>query len=286
MHFVLGGTTRLGPKGRAVSLTIHTPDSTEQSGSRYQVRAVHRTVELLQAVAEDNGRGKTLSGLAQRAGMPEPSALRYLATLVQRGLVEYEGSREQGRYRPGLGLFALSEHAIGHPDIRALSLPYMQPLLERYQETVNLAVFRQRRLVIVEVLQGTRSIRLGARVGEQDRLRSSALGKAILATLPDAEVLALLHEEPLGRFTPRTITTDCNMLKEIHTIRARGYAIDEEESEVGLRCVGVAIPGRFGQTFSLSISGPSHLFSGDAIGQAGAVLCDVKQKLAVRLNNL
>ena len=265
-----------------MSTTISEPGDKEQAASRYQVRAVHRTVELLQAVAEDSGRGKTLSALARRARIPEPSALRYLATLVERGLVEYEGSREQGRYRPGIGLFALSEHAIGHPDIRAVALPYMQPLLERYQETVNLAVLRQRRLVIVEVLQGFRSIRQGASIGEQDRLRSSALGKAILATLSDEEALALLHEEPFGRVTSRTITTDVQMLTEIHTIRARGYAIDEEESEIGLWCVGVAIPGRLGQTLGLSISGPSHLFSRDGTSQAGAVLCDVKQKLAVK----
>ena len=251
----------------------------------YWVRAVDRTVQLLRTVAEDGGRGKTLREVARRAGMPEPSALRYLATLAELGFVEHDCGGEQGRYRLGFGLFSLAERAIGNPDIRTLAFPHMHRLLERYEETVNLAVFRQRRLVIIAVLEGLRSIRQGARVGEQDRLRSTALGKAILATHDDKEALALLRTEPLEPCTPRTITTDDAMLKELRAVRRRGYAVDDEESEVGLRCVGVAIPGRSGQPFGLSISGPSHLFSREVVREAGPVLCEVKRKLAAQLNS-
>jgi DNA-binding IclR family transcriptional regulator len=240
-------------------------------------------VKLLEAIAED-ARGKTLGEVARRAEMPEPSALRYLSTLTARGLVEHEGNGESGRYRAGIGLFMLAEHAVGYPDVRSLVLPYMQQLLERYQETVNLAIFRQKRLVIIEVLEGLRSIRQGARVGEQDRLRSTALGKAILATYEDDEALCLLSSEPIERCTPRTITSTDEMLRELGRIRSRGFAVDDEESETGLRCVGVAIRGRPGQSFGLSISGPSNVFSNAVVNQAGPVLYEVGQVLAARLN--
>ena len=246
---------------------------------RYWVRAVDRTMELLGAVAEDGGRPKTLSEVARKADMPKPTTLRYLATLVELGFVEHEQGGEQGRYRLGVGLFSLAERAIGNADLRGLALPHMQRLLERYEETVNLAVFRQKRLVIIEVLEGLRSIRQGARVGEQDRLRSTALGKAILATYPDAEALELLHDEPTVRCTARTIMHDKDMLRELKSIRARGYAIDDEESEIGLRCVGVAIPVYSGHAFGLSISGPSHVFTKDLAKEAGPVLCSIRDKL-------
>jgi IclR family acetate operon transcriptional repressor len=255
------------------------------SGSRYRVRAVDRTMQLLNAVAKDGGRGKTLAEVARSAGVPEPSALRYLATLAAGGFVEHEGSGEHGRYRLGLGVFMLAERAVGNQDLRAIALPHMQRLVERYEETVNLAAFRQKRLVIIEVLEGLRSIRQGARIGEQDQLRSTALGKAILATHSDDEALALLRDEPIEQCTSRTIIKEDQMLAELYATRARGYAIDNEESEIGQRCVGVAIVGRPGQTFGLSISGASHLFSLDVAHDAGPALCTVAQQLSEQLTS-
>jgi IclR family acetate operon transcriptional repressor len=273
--------------GRRSTLTrrdvVRQPAEVEpDEGSRYWVRAVDRTVGLLEAIAE-SGRDKTLAEVARHAGMPEPSALRYLATLSARGLVERHGTGEQSRYRLGLGAFVLAERAVGNPDIRSLALPFMQTLLDRYQETVNLAVFRQRRLVIIEVLEGLRSIRQGARVGEQDRLRSTALGKAVLASYSDKEALALARAEPAVKRTANTITTDTALLKELSSVRARGYSVDNEEDEVGLRCIGVAIRGPHGEPLGLSISGPSQVFSAEVVRDAGPVLCQIAGELSSRL---
>ncbi len=221
-------------------------DDGADGADRYWVRAVDRTIELLEVLAESDGRTKTLSEVAHLSGMPESSALRYLATLAGRGVVEHDGMGADSRYRLGITLFSLAERALGNTDVRALALPLMQGLLDRFQETVNLAIFRQRRLVIIESLEGLRSIRQGARVGEQDRLRSTALGKAILAAFADNEVLTLLRAEPVERLTARTITGNDAILDELGVVRDRGYAIDDEESEVGLRCVGVAITSRPG----------------------------------------
>jgi IclR family acetate operon transcriptional repressor len=251
---------------------------------QYSVRAVERTAKLLEALAEGNGRPKTLSELAKQAGMPEPTTLRYMATLCRLCLAEHQGDGNLRHYRLGIELFTLAERSVGTPDIRTIALPFMRELRDRYQETVNLAAFRQHRLVIVEALEGLRSIRQGAQVGDQDRLRSTALGKAILASYPDEEALALLREEGPATFTPKTIVTDRAMLRELRTIRDRGYAIDDEESEVGLRCVGIAIQGRRESRFGLSISGPSHLFTLKAAHDAGSVLINVGESVALQLN--
>lgn len=252
--------------------------------SQYFVRAVDRAMQLLEAVADEAGRGKTLSEVARRAAMPEPSTLRYLTTLEGRGYVEHVGTGEQGRYRLGLGVFMLAERALGNWDLRAIAMPYMQRLLDLYGETVNLAVFRQRKLVIIESLEGHRSIHQGARVGEQDLLRSTSLGKAVLALHSDEQALALLRDEEVKRSTPKTLLDDGAMLRELRTVRSRGYAIDDEESEIGLRCVGVAFRGRGDQKFGLSISGPSQLLTRDIVRKAGPVLCEVGRELTVRLN--
>jgi DNA-binding IclR family transcriptional regulator len=251
---------------------------------RYWVRAVDRTIQLLEVLAESDGRTKTLSEVAHLSGMPESSALRYLATLAGRGVVEHDGIGADSRYRLGITLFSLAERAIGNTDVRALALPLMQGLLDRFQETVNLAIFRQRRLVIIESLEGLRSIRQGARVGEQDRLRSTALGKAILATHADNEVLTLLRAEPVERLTARTITGNDAMLDELAVVRERGYAIDDEESEVGLRCVGVAITSRPGPAYAMSISGPASILTLERAHEAGPALARAGLELRTRLH--
>ncbi len=280
----VGGAADCEEEGDTTKVTVATDEPGANTKGPYWVRAVDRTVQLLEVIADDGGRGKALAEVARRAGMPEPSALRYLSTLVRRGLLEREGKGEQSRYRLGLGLFVLAEQAVGKPDIRVLALPHMRWLVERYQETVNLAVFRQARLVIIEVLEGTRSIRQGARVGQQEQLRSTALGKAVLATCSDEEALSLLRLEVLEKSTPHTINTDEGMLRELRGIRSRGYAVDNEEHEIGLRCVAVAIPFR-GQSFGLSISGPSHLFSREVVRAVGPDLCNVGAELAARVNS-
>jgi DNA-binding IclR family transcriptional regulator len=249
----------------------------------YHVRAVERTLVLLEAVASDGGRGKTLSEVARTASMAEPTTLRYLSTLVRRGYVEHEGSGERVRYRLGLGAFMLAERSIAKSDVRGVVLPRMLELRERFGETVNFAAFRQRRLVIIEVVEGRRSIRQGARVGEQDRLGSTALGKAMLAEHPDEEALALLRAEGAERLTPNTIVDEAAMLRELRSIRSRGYAVDDEESETGLRCVGVALSGRGSERYALSISGPSHLFTKEVVRAAGPVLCAAAAEVQAQL---
>jgi IclR family transcriptional regulator, acetate operon repressor len=259
-------------------------DVSPGSGVRYSVRSVERTVQLLNALADGRGRPKTLTDLAQRAGMPESSALRYLATLSQLGLVERAGAGLQGRYQLGIGLFRLAEHAVGKPDIRVIALPFLRRLLDRYRETVNLAVFRQHRLVILDALEGLSTIRHAARVGDGDRLRSTALGKAVLATFPDEEAIEFLREENLPACTPNTIMSDGDMRAEFKLIRKRGYAIDDEESEIGLRCVGVSVLGTRGNVYGLSISGPSHLFTVSLAHEAGPVLVAAREEIERKLD--
>jgi DNA-binding IclR family transcriptional regulator len=259
-------------------------DDGADGADRYWVRAVDRTIQLLEVLAESDGRTKTLSEVAHLSGMPESSALRYLATLAGRGVVEHDGVGADSRYRLGITLFSLAERALGNTDVRALALPLMQGLLDRFQETVNLAIFRQRRLVIIESLEGLRSIRQGARVGEQDRLRSTALGKAILATYADNEALTLLRAEPVERLTARTITNNEAILDELGVVRDRGYAIDDEESEVGLRCVGVAITSRPGPAYAMSISGPANILTVERAHEAGPALACAGLELRTRLH--
>jgi IclR family acetate operon transcriptional repressor len=242
----------------------------------YAMACVDRTVAVLGALV-GNHEGLTLAEVARRAQLDEATALRYLRSLASHDLVTRD--EKSGRHSLGLGLFQLGQQAGGIADVRKLALPHMERLLEQFEETVNVGYAHQHRLVVIEVLESKRSIRKGATVGEVDVWHASALGKAILSSLPESQAVEILDSEERIRYTERTKVEIGDLLDDLRVTRERGFAIDDEEFEEGLRCVAAAIIGyRGAPSHALSISGFAPRMSsrgivermGAAVAQAAA----------------
>jgi IclR family acetate operon transcriptional repressor len=203
----------------------------------------------------DNPR-QTLSGVSAVCGMEPSTATRYLRQLVAHGWLERDD--ETRTYSLGTRLVEIGKAArTAHP-LRQAVLPYMQDLLARFDETVNLAVHQSGEIVIIEALESGRSIRRGATVGDRDGWFVSSLGKSILAHLPEDQVLGLLAAHPPRRLTDHTLVRRETILADLADVRARGFALDDEEAEIGLKCVGVPLRDHHGRvTHALSISGPA-----------------------------
>jgi IclR family acetate operon transcriptional repressor len=149
----------------------------------------------------------------------------------------------------------------------------MRELLARFDETINLAVHRSGEIAIIEALESGRSIRRGASVGDHDDWFVSSLGKSILAHLPEQEVLDLLSTHRPVRRTPNTLVDPDSILADLAEIRSRGYALDDEEADIGLKCVGVPIRDHRGCfTHALSISGPAARIDAQLDEIAGALI--------------
>lgn len=248
------------------------------------VQAVQRTLRLLQDLGDAGAIGAPLAALARSAGLSEATALRYLRTLVDGEFVEYD--EPTARYRLGLGVLVLGERALGDVDPRPLVLPQMERLRDEWGHTVNLAAFRNGRIVLIEVMEGNRSIKKGAQVGEEDQLHSTALGKALLASLPRERALALLADHGMPATTEHTITSAEVMADELDRVAARGYATDEEEAELGLRCVGVAIRDRRGApSYGISVSAPVQAGDRDDSAEIGEALVEAARELSRRLGH-
>lgn len=197
-----------------------------------------------------------LADLARGAGLSEPTALRYVTSLATHGLLERDAAT--GRYRLGTRLFELGQKALRARDPRAIALPLMVHLQSHFEETVNLAMRHGDDLVLIEVLESPRSIRKGARLGDRDCWHASSLGKAVLAHVDREEAREVLERQERLQFTSSTITSVERLLDELETVRARGFAIDDLETESDLRCVGAAILDRQGTPqYALSIAGPA-----------------------------
>lgn len=199
---------------------------------------------------------QSLSQVAAACGLEPPTATRYLRQLTEHGWLERD--HESKEYRLGIRLVEIGRAARESRPLLSVVRPHMRQLLDRFDETVSLAVHEGDGIVIIDGLESRRSIRRGANVGERDSWFVSSLGKAIMAHLPPTEVARLATAFPFVARTPNSIRDADALMTELEQIRQQGYSVDDEESEIGLKCVGVALCDPSGQySHALSISGPT-----------------------------
>jgi IclR family acetate operon transcriptional repressor len=247
----------------------------EEPKSVGSIRAVNRVVAILELFQES--KELTMSEVARATGLSESTVFRYLGALAEHRWLVAERS---GGYRLGIRVFQLGQTAVANLDIGRVSLPYMEALLDEYDETVNCAIFQSDTVVVIKSLESSSAIRRGASVGQQDYLFSSALGKSILAHLPLEEVMRLQTDVEMKPLTERSIVTIGELVKDLAQVRARGYSLDDEESEMGLMCVAMASYDAFGfPRYALSVSGPTDRIRlaierglGESVARAAAEL--------------
>ncbi len=225
----------------------------EETKSVGSIRAVNRVVAILELFQESQE--LTMSEVARATGLSESTVFRYLGALTGHGWLVAERS---GSYRLGIRLFQLGQSAVANLDIGRISQPYMEALLGEYDETVNCAIFQSDAVIVIKSLESSSAIRRGASVGEQDYMFSSGLGKAIAACLPTEEVFRLQAQTEMKQLTERSITSLDELLEDLRRVRARGYSLDDEESELGLMCVAAASQDSLGfPRYAISVSGPT-----------------------------
>jgi IclR family acetate operon transcriptional repressor len=249
----------------------------------YSLDSVARAASVLEAL-EQLGRC-SLDQVAGATGLSESTALRYLLSLANCDLVERDTAT--GTYRLGLALFRLGESAIRQRDIYSAASPVAEKLLQRFGERLNLAARQGDQVMILRVWESPAPVRKGLPAGGIDSWHATSLGKSILAGLEDSEVLEIVRSIQLTPFTPHTLETEDDLLVNIQDIRTNGYAIDDEESEEGLRCVGAAIRDHTSApAYALSVSGPKSRMSHSRLREIGSVLADevgrISQDLGLR----
>lgn len=204
--------------------------------------SVDNALALLQLVGQRNA--VRVAGAAEELGVARSTAHRLLATLKARGFVAQD--RPNGTYRPGPALYEIALAAIGRTDIRRVVVPALEALSVSTRETASLLFLEGNQVRFIDCVESPRSVRVGSRTGVVLPAHCTAGGKAILAALPEADLLRRYPDKQLETRTPNSIATWDALRDELAGIRESGYALNIGEGESGISAVGVAVPDLIG----------------------------------------
>ena len=249
--------------------------------SPYKVQVLDRALAAL-AILANRSSESSLVELCAELRLHKSTVHRLMMVLEQHRLVVK--NPETGRYRLGLKLFELGSKALDGIDLRGRARPYLDRLQQQFGETVFFCILDDGQVFYVEKVESQQSVRTACTVGSRAPAYCTAVGKAMLAELSDAEVSTIVRRWGLKAVTPNTITTAAALKSELRTVRSRGYAIDDEEKEQGLRCVSAAVRGHSGKLFAaMSISGPAFRMTKERIPEVGHAVMRAANELSAEL---
>jgi DNA-binding IclR family transcriptional regulator len=218
--------------------------------------SVDRTIAILEAVAS-RAAGMSNAEISRKLDIPKSSASYILRALEKHGYLRRQ--RETGKYRLGLKILNLGRGALSGVDVREVALPIMRQLVEHVHITSHMAILDGTQAVYVERVESPGFIKMDTWIGRRMEVYSTSVGKALAAHLPEEQVQAILHERGMKRRTPTTITNPTRFLRELELVRERGYAFDDEENSVGVRCVAAPVFNAAGEIeAALNITGTTQ----------------------------
>lgn len=248
--------------------------------SSYIVKPVYKSLQVLLCL-EEARQPLTLTEICYRVRLPKTTVFRYLYTLRACGFVEH--STDTDLYWLGLTSLKLGHAASNQLQVRAVALPYMEQLRDRFNETVNLGVLDGKEVVYIEMVESRHSLRLQARPGSRDWIHSTALGKTMLAFMP-REQWSFHLPERLEPRTPQTLTSLARLERDLADARICGYALDDQENETGARCVGAPIFDSNGSVHTaISLSGPVSRLPMDLTHEIAGVLVETATAISEQL---
>ena len=244
-----------------------------------EVGVLNKALDILEALTGKDG--MTVAEVATASAVNKAAAYRILSTLERRAYA-VRSTDEVRRYALGPALRTLVRQGGSPGDLLTAARPLMRRLWQEFDETVNLGVLNGGRVLYLDILESDQGLRTTVSVGTHDELHCTALGKAILAAFPASDARAMLVRNDLLVKTPRTVTSVRDLMREVERTRERGYALDDEENEPGVRCVAAAVVGPSGRPLgALSVSGPAWRIDESMVGRIGDRLRTAAAEVAI-----
>ena len=248
------------------------------------VQSVDRALQIIETLAEDD-EGYRLSDLAVRTGLSTSTAHRLLTTLEKRRFVQFDPTCS--KWHVGAQSFAVGATFTRRRNVVAQAVPYLRKLRDRTRETANLAVVDDEAIMVLTRVESREIMRSLTKVGGRVAMVASGVGKAVLATYSDAEVGAIIRHHGMPRLTEKSIVRPGDLFKDLAAIRRQGYAVDDEEACMGLRCIAAVVYNDSSEPLAaISVSGMTSRITDERLATLGETVREVAAELTLALGGV
>jgi len=236
---------------------------------------------MLEAVAEQPD-GLSNAEISRKLQIPKSSASYILRTLETLNYVNRDP--ETGKYRVGLKILSLSRGALSGIDVREVALPIMRHLVEKTNLTCHLAILDGPDAVYIEKVEPTGFLRVDTWVGRRMKVHATSVGKALAAHIPQEKLEHIISQSGMEKRTSKTITTLPRLLKELEKVRTQGYAVDDEENNMGARCLGAPVFNQQGMIeAAVGLSGTINQVNSQTMPRILEALKDAARHVSMQL---
>jgi IclR family acetate operon transcriptional repressor len=271
---------KAGLKRRAPKPNLRPMDEDESARSG-AVQSVDRAMLLLEALGEDE-EGYRLTDLAIRTGLSPSTAHRLLTTLEKRRFVAFDQS--DNMWHVGRQSFAIGSAFIRRRNFVAPALPFLRRLRDVTHETANLGVVDDGEVIVLTQVESREIMRAITKVGGRAPMVTSGIGKAILATYPDEDVVAIIQRHGMRRLTSKSVVRAGELRDALARVRLEGYAVDDQEFLMGLRCVAAVVYNDQAEALAaISVSGLASRVPQERVPELGRLVRDTAEELTLAL---
>jgi IclR family transcriptional regulator, KDG regulon repressor len=243
--------------------------------------SVKKALKVLQAFTED----RTELGVTQIAELlksHKSSVSRILMTLMAEGFVEK--SPLTNKYRLGMKLVELGNRALSRFDLKDYASPYLEALAQKTNEIIHLSILDKSEILYIDKKGTGQVLTVATRIGGRNPAHACGMGKVLLSGLSQEELMKVLSTAPLKQFTPTTVTEVPRLLKEFEKIRRQGFAIDNEESFPGIKCVAAPITdGRGNVIAAMSATVPTQRMEKERMKELATMVTDCARQISEQI---
>ena len=245
------------------------------------MQGIERIIKILDSFSLDEPE-LTLKELTNKTGLPKPTVYRIAEALNKVNILSKDDN--VSKYRIGVKLFELGSLYLETLELRKLAFPEIEKLSKYTEESIHMGVLDGNEVTSIEGLGSTHNLQAKLWIGKRSPIYCTSIGKAILAFLPKKEQEEILTTIEFKRYTKNTITDKKNLKKELESIRRQGFALDNEEHDEGIMCVGAPIFNNKGEVVaSISISGPKIRMKEQELEKYKKLLMDSVKRISDKL---
>ncbi len=253
----------------------------EKKRPNYPIKVLNKSLSILEVLLQ-HGSAMNMTEISEKLGLYPSTIHRILDTLRHWGYVEQKPNNQ--KYQLGLKVLELGMAKLHQMDLVREATPYLKELINQYNETVHLGVLEEGEVLYLAKEESSQTIRMCSYVGKRAPLHCTALGKVLLAYLPEGERKKILGKRELPRLTDKTITDKKKLEKELNEVKKQGFALDRGENEKDVRCIAAPIRNYQGKIIAaVSISGPAFRIDINTQNNLKKALIEISKKISKRL---